>query len=227
MFVEQTRLHCFQLLGLSQLVERNAEKHERHAAPLRLTTPHQTHLPRIDLVPHEQHGEKDAEELACGGDGGEHQRREVPHRVQNEHLSHGAAHTEQDSVLSIILILYCDAQTHAILQQEGKTGLELLKEERRDERHQNTVDIQHFLQPERRRLETGDHNILLHATDAVHAEGEHEEDETEVAVGLRADLLVGARELENWGLVGARGGTDNAGGDDQNADVLLNGVLAR
>lgn len=223
--MEQTRLHCLELLGLSQLVESNAEKHERHAAPLRLTTPPQTHLPRIDLVSHEQHGEKDAEELARGGDGGEHQRREVPHRVEDEHLSHGAAHTEQDSVLPIILTLSCNAQTHTVLQQEGQTGFELLEEERRHEGHQNAVHIQHFLQAKRRWLETRDHDILLHATDAVHAEGEYEEDEAKLAVGLRADLLVGARELENWGLVGVRRGTDNARGDDQNADVLLNGVL--
>ena len=91
------------------------------------------------------------------------------------------------------------AQTHAVLQEEGQTGLELLQEERGDEGHQNAVHVQHFLQAERGGLVARDHHVLLHAAHAVHAEGEHEEDEAEVAVGLRADLLVVAHELENWG----------------------------
>lgn len=199
MFVEQTTPVGFGLLALAQLVEGDAEKHEHHAAPLRLTPPHRPHLPDIDLVAHEQHGEEDAEELARGGDGGQHQRREVPHRVEDEHLPHRAAHAEQHRVLVVTRAGCSYAQTHTVLQQEGQTGLELLQEERRDEGHENAVDVEHFLQAQRGGLETGDHNVLLHAAHAVHAEREDEEDETQVAVGLRADLLVVAHELENWG----------------------------
>lgn len=159
----------------------------------------QPHLIERNLISHKQHRNQNAEELARGGDGGQHQRREVPHRVEDEHLPHRAAHAEQHRVLVVIPTGRRYAQTHAVLQQEGQTGLELLQEERRDEGHENAVDVKHFLKAQRGRLETGDHHVLLHAAHAIHAEREDEEDEAQVAVGLRADLLVVAHELENWG----------------------------
>ena len=89
-------------------------------------------------------------------------------------------------------------ETLLVLKEETQTRDQLARENRRNERHADSVHVQHLLQAESRGLKTGDHDVLLHAAHSVHAERKGEEDQSQIAVGLRADLLVVAGQLEHY-----------------------------
>lgn len=60
-------------------------------------------------------------------------------------------------------------ETLLVLKEETQTRDQLARENRRNERHADSVHVQHLLQAESRGLKTGDHDVLLHAANAVHA----------------------------------------------------------
>lgn len=177
-------------------------KCRRRREPRRTTVPEKPHastyLPLVDFVAHKQDRQENAKELACRRDGRENERREVAYRVQDEHLTHRAAHAEENRVLQLTAPRLAYSQTDLVLEQELHAGLQLLREERGHERHEDAVHVQHLLEAQRGGLVARHHDVLLHAAHSVHAERKGEEDQSQIAVGLRADLLVVAGQLEHY-----------------------------
>lgn len=88
-------------------------------------------------------------------------------------------------------------ETLLVLKEETQTRDQLARENRRNERHADSVHVQHLLQAESRGLKTGDHDVLLHAANAVHAQRQEEENQAEAAVRLLADLLLLRHHLKH------------------------------
>ena len=133
-------------------------------------------LVEVDGIAHEKDGEENAKELPRGGDGGE-----------DEELSDGGTDAKLDR----------QPETARVRQEEGDAGNQLTSQQGRDERDAHSVHVQHLLETERRGLEPRDDDVLLHSADAVHAEGEEEQDEAEGAVGGGGGLLGLGVELEH------------------------------
>jgi hypothetical protein len=144
-------------------------------------------LVEVDGIAHEKDGEENAKELPRGGDGGEDERGEVAHGVEDEELSDGGTDAKLDR----------QPETARVRQEEGDAGNQLTSQQGRDERDAHSVHVQHLLETERRGLEPRDDDVLLHSADAVHAEGEEEQDEAEGAVGGGGGLLGLGVELEH------------------------------
>lgn len=121
-------------------------------------------LVEVDGIAHEKDGEENAKELPRGGDGGEDERGEVAHGVEDEELSDGGTDAKLDR----------QPETARVRQEEGDAGNQLTSQQGRDERDAHSVHVQHLLETERRGLEPRDDDVLLHSADAVHAEGEEE-----------------------------------------------------
>ena len=144
-------------------------------------------LIEVDGIAHEKDGEEDAKELPRGGDGGEDERREVAHRVEDEELSDGGADAKLDR----------QPETARVRQEEGDAGDQLASQKGRKEGDAHSVHVQHLLETERRRLEPRDDDVLLHSADSVHAEREEEKNEAEGAVSGGGRLLGLGVELEH------------------------------
>ena len=81
-------------------------------------------------------------------------------------------------------------ETLLIPKKEMQTREQLARENGRGKRHAHSVHVQHLLQAESRGLKTGNHDILLHATNAVHTQRQEEENQTEGAARSLAALLL-------------------------------------
>ena len=146
----------------------------------------EAHLVEVDGIAHEKDGEEDAKEFPRGGDGGEDERGEVAHGVEDEELTDGGADAELDR----------QPETTRVRQEEGDTGNQLASQQGREEGDAHSVHVEHLLETERRGLEPRDDDVLLHSADAVHAEREEEKDEAEGAIRGGSGLLGLGVELE-------------------------------
>lgn len=113
----------------------------------------------------------------------------MPHREEDEHLPHRAAHAVDQAVLRVTPAGRRYQQADAVFEEERQPGKKLLAEQRSHQRDHHAVDVEHDLEAETGGLEARNDDVLLHAADAVHAERKHEEQQAEVAVRGRAHLL--------------------------------------
>ena len=96
-------------------------------------------LVEVDGIAHEKDGEENAKELPRGGDGGEDERGEVAHGVEDEELSDGGTDAKLDR----------QPETARVRQEEGDAGTQLTSQQGRDERDAHSVHVQHLLETER------------------------------------------------------------------------------
>ena len=94
----------------SNLIINNTEEHQENAKPLQITQTTRMYLIFGNLIAHENHREKNTEELSSSRDCRQNERREVADGVQNEHLPDRAAETKNNGI----------SQTGLVLKQKDK-----------------------------------------------------------------------------------------------------------
>lgn len=164
-------------------------------------------LSRQQRVAEEQHRAQHGEELAGGGDDGARQRPELGHRQEDEELAEGVGHGKTRQLPDDVRVASHEGQEvpHLSGQQHGH----------RDENAGPQVHVQHHVA--RLGLVLGTHALLYGAGEAVHGQGQHQQ---QLAHPAGRSLRRSTRVV----LIDEQG---HAHHDQQHEEILLHGISVR